>query len=93
MASDLHSSWCGKGVRGASALGPAPPPWSPVPLMSQVAHECHLAMSDQTAAGEGGWDPPSVPTSPGAQRANLTIAGTETFVGLGKPIWGKGPLQ
>lgn len=45
------------------------------------------------ATGGDGWDPPLVSTSTEAQRANLTIAGTETFVGLGKPVWGKEPSQ
>lgn len=64
----------------------------PGPLL-QVADECHLATSDQVATGGDGWDPPLVSTSTEAQRANLTIAGTETFVGLGKPVWGKEPSQ
>lgn len=85
---NLHSRLCGEGVRrGAflSGFGPAPPPQSPLRRWSP-------APNDKVVVGEDDHDPPiGAHLSRGPVRANLTIAGTEAFVGLGKPVEGKGP--
>lgn len=75
-------------ARGAfvSVFGPAPPPRSPLRRWSP-------APNDKVAVGEDDRAPPiGAHLSRGPVRANLTIAGTEAFVGLGKPVEGKGPF-
>lgn len=69
--------------------------WLGSPLPGPLFRRWSPAMNDKVAVGEDDWGRlhPSVPTSRGGPvRAKLTIAGTEAFVGLGKPICGKGPF-